>query len=89
MWYHPLLFGDFFSDILTFLRQLPFTGQFLNLSFIRPVCHHPAIYSIHLSLTRTTASRPPLSKSTYACRETDTTNIPLSGPVRQHTDTGC
>lgn len=28
---------DFFPVILTFLRQLPFIGQFLNLPFIRPV----------------------------------------------------
>ncbi|KAI0279361.1 putative GOT1-membrane protein required for ER to Golgi transport [Russula aff. rugulosa BPL654] len=31
------LFGDFFPVILTFLRQLPFIGQFLNLPFIRPL----------------------------------------------------
>jgi len=31
------LFGDFFPVIITFLRQLPFIGQFLNLPFIRPV----------------------------------------------------
>ncbi|KAI0301084.1 putative GOT1-membrane protein required for ER to Golgi transport [Multifurca ochricompacta] len=31
------LFGDFFPVILTFLRQLPFIGQFLNMPFIRPV----------------------------------------------------
>ncbi|KAH8996409.1 Got1-domain-containing protein [Lactarius hatsudake] len=30
------LFGDFFPVILTFLRQLPFIGQFLNLSYVRP-----------------------------------------------------
>ncbi|KAH9983603.1 putative GOT1-membrane protein required for ER to Golgi transport [Russula compacta] len=30
------LFGDFFPVILTFLRQLPFIGQFLNLPYIRP-----------------------------------------------------
>ncbi|KAI0062856.1 Got1-domain-containing protein [Artomyces pyxidatus] len=29
------LFGDFFPVILTFLRQLPFVGQFLNLPYIR------------------------------------------------------
>jgi len=28
------LFGDFFPVILTFLRQLPFLGQFLSLPFI-------------------------------------------------------
>ncbi|KAF8494656.1 Got1-domain-containing protein [Russula emetica] len=31
------LFGDFFPVIITFLRQLPFIGQFLNLPFIRPL----------------------------------------------------
>jgi len=31
------LFGDFFPVIVTFLRQLPFIGQFLNLPFIRPL----------------------------------------------------
>jgi len=31
------LFGDFFPVILTFLRQLPFIGQFLNLPYIRPL----------------------------------------------------
>ncbi|KAI9457884.1 Got1-domain-containing protein [Russula earlei] len=31
------LFGDFFPVILTFLRQLPFIGQLLNLPFIRPL----------------------------------------------------
>ncbi|KAI0302081.1 vesicle transport protein [Russula brevipes] len=31
------LFGDFFPVILTFLRQLPFIGQFLNFPFIRPL----------------------------------------------------
>jgi len=30
------LFGDFFPVILTFLRQLPFIGSFLNLPYIRP-----------------------------------------------------
>ena len=30
-------FRDFFPVIITFLRQLPFIGQFLNLPFIRPV----------------------------------------------------
>jgi hypothetical protein len=30
-------FRDFFPVIVTFLRQLPFIGQFLNLPFIRPV----------------------------------------------------
>jgi len=29
------LFGDFFPVILTFLRQLPFIGQFLNLPYVR------------------------------------------------------
>ncbi|KAF8265048.1 putative GOT1-membrane protein required for ER to Golgi transport [Lactarius quietus] len=31
------LFGDFFPVILTFLRQLPFIGQFLNLPYVRPL----------------------------------------------------
>jgi len=31
------LFGDFFPVILTFLRQLPFIGQFLSLPYIRPL----------------------------------------------------
>ena len=38
---HPYFFRDFFPVIITFLRQLPFIGQFLNLPFIRPVCIHP------------------------------------------------
>jgi hypothetical protein len=29
------LFGDFFPVILTFLRQLPFIGHFLNLPYVR------------------------------------------------------
>jgi len=31
------LFGDFFPVILTFLRQLPYIGNFLNLPYIRMV----------------------------------------------------
>ncbi|KAK7692971.1 hypothetical protein QCA50_004612 [Cerrena zonata] len=31
------LFGDFFPVILTFLRQLPFVGQALNMPYIRDV----------------------------------------------------
>ncbi|KAH9971072.1 putative GOT1-membrane protein required for ER to Golgi transport [Lactifluus volemus] len=31
------LFGDFFPVILTFLRQLPFIGTFLNLPYLRPL----------------------------------------------------
>ncbi|KAL4074166.1 Got1/Sft2-like family-domain-containing protein [Scleroderma citrinum] len=31
------LFGDFFPVILTFLRQVPFVGALLSLSYIRPV----------------------------------------------------
>ncbi|KAA1475146.1 Got1-domain-containing protein [Dentipellis sp. KUC8613] len=31
------LFGDFFPVILTFLRQLPFVGQFLNMPYVRDV----------------------------------------------------
>jgi len=31
------LFGDFFPVILTFLRQLPFVGNFLSLPYIRDV----------------------------------------------------
>ncbi|KAH9942268.1 Got1-domain-containing protein [Epithele typhae] len=31
------LFGDFFPVILTFLRQLPFVGQLLNMPYIRDV----------------------------------------------------
>ncbi|KAG8751509.1 Golgi Transport [Serendipita sp. 396] len=31
------LFGDFFPVVLTFLRQLPFVGNFLNLPYIRTV----------------------------------------------------
>ena len=31
------LFSDFFPVIITFLRQLPFIGQFLNLPYVRPV----------------------------------------------------
>ncbi|TFY77568.1 hypothetical protein EWM64_g6448 [Hericium alpestre] len=31
------LFGDFFPVILTFLRQLPFVGQLLNLPYIRNI----------------------------------------------------
>jgi hypothetical protein len=31
------LFGDFFPVILTFLRQLPFIGQFLNMPYVRPL----------------------------------------------------
>ena len=30
-------FSDFFPVIITFLRQLPFIGQFLNLPYVRPV----------------------------------------------------
>ena len=31
------LSSDFFPVIITFLRQLPFIGQFLNLPYVRPV----------------------------------------------------
>ncbi|KAI0317199.1 vesicle transport protein [Amylostereum chailletii] len=31
------LFGDFFPVILTFLRQLPFVGQFLSMPYVRDV----------------------------------------------------
>jgi len=31
------LFGDFFPVIITFLRQVPFIGQFLNLPYVRPL----------------------------------------------------
>jgi hypothetical protein len=36
---------DFFPVILTFLRQLPFIGTFLNLPYIRPVRHPPSFFS--------------------------------------------
>lgn len=48
---------DFFPVILTFLRQLPFIGQFLNLPYIRPVRPSiPVLYPNQLS--RSLALRP-------------------------------
>ncbi len=56
---NDLFFRDFFPVILTFLRQLPFVGQFLNLPYIRHVC--PPSFTFcpnHLTLTRATATCP-------------------------------
>jgi hypothetical protein len=53
---------DFFPVILTFLRQLPFIGQFLNLPYIRPVRPStPALFPNHFTLTRTMATCSPSS----------------------------
>jgi len=59
---YPDSFGsrDFFPVIVTFLRQLPFIGQFLNLPFIRPVRHLPVtsyLAYMTLTLTRATVTR--------------------------------
>ena len=61
---HPDSFGcrDFFPVIITFLRQLPFIGQFLNLPFIRPVRHLPITsYLAYMTLTLTRATLTRLS----------------------------
>ena len=42
-----LLSSDFFPVILTFLRQLPFVGQLLNLPYIRDVSLLP--YTLRIS----------------------------------------
>lgn len=60
----PTFFGsrDFFPVIITFLRQLPFIGQFLNLPFIRPVRHlSVASYLAYVTLTLTRATVTRLS----------------------------
>jgi len=59
---YPDSFGsrDFFPVIITFLRQLPFIGQFLNLPFIRPVRHLTLtsyLAYMTLTLTRATVTR--------------------------------
>ena len=71
---------DFFPVILTFLRQLPFIGQFLNLPYIRPVRPFtPALHPIHFTLThkwpRVLPARGSLSRLPYFRSVTDTTII--------------
>jgi hypothetical protein len=78
----PFFFSrDFFPVILTFLRQLPFIGQFLNLPFIRPV--RPStpplfIRTISHSLAlwpRVLPARGSLSRLPYLRGVTDTAMI--------------
>jgi hypothetical protein len=38
----PCLHRDFFPVILTFLRQLPFIGNLLNMPYVREVSRHQA-----------------------------------------------
>jgi len=72
---------DFFPVILTFLRQLPFIGQFLNLPYIRPVrTSTTALYPNHLTLTcalwpRVFPARGSFSRFPYLRSVTDTTMI--------------
>ena len=51
-------FRDFFPVILTFLRQLPFIGQFLNLSYVRPVRLLPKPCTRSLTPPRASVYRP-------------------------------
>jgi hypothetical protein len=74
-------FRDFFPVILTFLRQLPFIGQFLNLPYIRPVRPSTlALYPNHLTLTcalwpRVLPARGSFSRFPYLRSVTGTTLI--------------
>jgi len=75
----PFRFRDFFPVILTFLRQLPFVGQLLNLPYIRPVRHPPSLFhsviSRSLARRRRASANGSFSSLTYLRSMKDTTPI--------------
>ncbi|KAH9961482.1 hypothetical protein BC827DRAFT_1383826 [Russula dissimulans] len=75
------LSGDFFLVMLTFLRQLPFLGQLLNLPYIRSVHYPPSLSPLVISRSRPLAQWPhasvhgSFSRLTYLRSMKDTTPI--------------